>query len=80
MNEQLQQRSIIRFLFLEGVCCRDIYKRLKKQFGKNTVSLSSVYFWVRKFRNGVVNVKDAQRTGRPKTSLTDGKLLKLIKL
>ena len=44
-----EQRSVIRFLWLEGVKHSEIYRRMKVQYGDSCLSLGRVYEWVERF-------------------------------
>ena len=68
-----EQRSVIRFLWAEGVKGVEIHARLCTQFGNNALPRRSVYEWIEMFENGRTSVMDAERSGRPSTSTTDEK-------
>lgn len=69
-----EQRSVIRFLWAEGVKGAEIHARLCTQYGNNALPRRSVYEWIEMFENGRTSVMDAERSGRPSTSTTDEKL------
>jgi hypothetical protein len=46
-----EQRSVIRFLWSEGVKPSEIYRRMKVQYGDSCLSQGRVYEWVERFRN-----------------------------
>jgi uncharacterized protein YbgA (DUF1722 family) len=52
------QRSVIRFLWSEGVKPSEIYRRMKVQYVDSCLSQRRVYEWVERFRNGRQNVSD----------------------
>ena len=60
-----EQRSVIRFLWSEGVKPSVIYRRMKVQYGDNCLSEGRVCEWVERFQNGRQNVSDEHRSGRP---------------
>jgi len=60
-----EQRSVIRFLWSEGVKPSEIYRRMKVQYGDSCLSQGTVYEWVGRFQNGRQNVSDEHRSGRP---------------
>ena len=60
-----EQRSVICFLWSEGVKPSEIYRRMKVQYGDSCLSLERVYEWVERFQNGRQNVSDEHRRGRP---------------
>jgi len=69
-----EQRSVIRFLWAEGVKGAEIHAHLCTQYGDNTLSRRSVYEWTEMFKNGRTCVMDAERSGRPSTATTGEKL------
>ena len=69
-----EQRSVIRFLWAEGVKGAEIHARLCTQYGGNSLPRRSVYEWIEMFKNGRTSVMDAERAGQPSTSTTDEKL------
>src|SRR5215469_11595517 len=69
-----EQRSVIRFLWAEGVKGAEIHARLCTQYGDNALPRRSIYEWIEMFKNGRTSVMDAERSGRPSTSTTDEKL------
>ena len=60
-----EQRSVIRFLWSEGVKPSEIYRRKKVQYGDSCLSQGRVYEWVERFQNGRQNVSDEHRIGGP---------------
>ena len=62
---KLQQRSVIRFLFLRGMKSKDIQTELAAAYGYPLVPLRTIYYWVEKFKNGERSVEDGGRSGRP---------------
>ena len=71
---QEEQRSVIRFLWAEGVKGAEIHARLCTHYGDNALSRRSVYEWIEMFKNGRTSVMDAEPSGRPSKSTTDEKL------
>jgi len=69
-----EQRSVIRFLWAEGVKGTEIHARLCTQYGDKALPRRSVYEWIEMFKNGRTSLMDAERSGRPSTSTTDEKL------
>jgi len=60
-----EQRSVIRFLWSEGVKPSEIYRRMKVQYGDSCLYQGRMYEWVERFQNGLLNVSDEHRSGRP---------------
>ena len=69
-----KQRSVIRFLWAEGLRGAEIHARLCTRYGDKALPRRSVYEWIEMLKNGRTNLKDAERSGRPSTSTTDEKL------
>ena len=63
-----EQRSVISFLWAEGVKGAEIHARVCTEYGDNTLPRRSVYEWIEMFKNGRTSVMDAERSGRPSTS------------
>lgn len=68
-----EQRTVVRFLWLQGKTGTQIHNELKGVMGDCAMSLRSVYEWVSHFKSGRTNVHDAPRSGRP--SLLDDELI-----
>jgi len=66
-----EQRSVIHFLWSEGVKPSEIYSRMKVQYGDSCFSQGRVYEWVERFQNGRQNVSDEHRSGRPVSVASD---------
>jgi transposase len=47
-----EQRSVIRFLWSEGVSGAEIHRRLTEQYGNSVLSQRTVYEWIERFKNG----------------------------
>jgi len=65
-----KQRSIIRFLWAEGVPGAQIHLRMSAQYGNKVLSRRIVYEWIEMFKNGRMSVTDAERSERPATATT----------
>jgi len=61
----VEQRSVIRFLWSEGVKPSEIYRSMMVQYGDSCLSQGRVYEWAERFRNGRQNINDKHRSGRP---------------
>jgi len=64
-----EQRSVVTFLFSEGVKPIEI-RRVRIQYGDRCMSSTQVYEyeWTEKFKNGVTSVEDFPRPGPAFTS------------
>ena len=65
-----EQRSVIRFLWAEGVPRAQIHLRMCAQYGDKVFSRRIVYEWIEMFENGRTSVTDAERSGCPVTATT----------
>jgi len=65
-----EQRSVIRFLWAEGVPGAQIHLRMCAQYGYKVLSRRIFYEWIEMFENGRTNVTDAEHSGRPATATT----------
>jgi len=65
-----KHRSVIRFLWAEGVPGTQIHLRMCAQYGDKVFSRRIVYEWIEMFENGRKIVTDAERSGRPATATT----------
>jgi len=65
-----EQRSVVRFLWAEGVLGVQIHLRMCAQYGDKVLSGRIVYEWTEMFENGRTSVTDAERSGRPATATT----------
>jgi len=64
------QRSVIRFLWVEGVPGAQIHLRMCAQCWYKVLSRRIVYEWTEMFENGRTSVTDAERSGHPATAMT----------
>jgi len=65
-----EQRSVIRFLWAEGVPGAQIHLRMCAQYGDKVLSCRIVYEWIEMFKNGRMSVTDAERSGCPAKATT----------
>jgi len=65
-----EQRSVISFLWAEGVPGAQIHLRMCAQNGDKVLSCRIIYEWTERFENGCTSVTDAERSGRPATATT----------
>ena len=60
-----EQRSVILFLWSEGVSRASTHQRLSAQYGNSVLPQWSVYEWNEKFKTGRTNDNGAGRTSTP---------------
>jgi histone-lysine N-methyltransferase SETMAR len=66
-----QIRAIIYYEWLDTKESREIHGRITRRLEDNSVSISTVKYWLREFRFGRDSLKDEQRSGRPVEATTD---------
>jgi len=66
-----EQRSIICFLWSEGMKPSEIYRRMKAHYEDNCLSQGRVYERVERFQNGRQNVSDEHWSGRSVSVATE---------
>ena len=76
-----EQRSVIRFLWAEGVPGAQIHLRMCAQYGDEDLSCRIIYEWIEMFEIGHTSVADAEHSGRPATAMTrnEERTLELIR-
>ncbi|XP_055326361.1 protein GVQW3-like [Sitodiplosis mosellana] len=78
MSEIIQQRSAIKFCFLNGISAAETLRMLQKAYGDQAPSKTTTFDWYKMFKEGRQRVEDEERPGRPSTS-TDGQHVNKIK-
>ena len=63
-----EQRSVIRFLWAEGVPGAQIHLCMCAQYGNKVPSRRIVYEWIEMFENGSMSVTDAECSRHPATA------------
>jgi hypothetical protein len=66
-----EQRSVIRFLWSEGVSGAETHRRLSAQYRNSVLLQWSVYEWIEKFKNCCTSVTHEEGAGCPSTATTD---------
>ena len=62
----IETRTVIKFLFLQGKMSKEIHAILKETLGEYAPSYATVKNWVAQFKRGDFFTCDAPRLGRPK--------------
>ena len=65
-----EQRSVIRFLWAEGVLGAQIHLRMCAQYWDKVLSRRIANEWIEMFENSRISVTDAERFGCPVTATT----------
>jgi len=80
MSEIIQQRSAIKFCFLNGINAAETLKMLEKAYGDRALPKSTTYDWYKLFKEGRERVEDEECLGRPSTSTDDAHIQKVKEL
>jgi hypothetical protein len=67
----LEQRINIKFCETLGKSASETLQMLTEAYGTDAMKKTSVFEWYKRFKVGWEDVKDNERTGRPKTHRTD---------
>ena len=65
-----EQRSVMCFLWAEGVPGAQTHLRMCAQYGDKVISRGIIYEWLEMFENGRTILTDAERSGHPATAMT----------
>ena len=63
--ENVQYRSVIRFLLLEGNSREEIRVKLSAVYGEQCPSMATIKRWFNYFQSGRTSVMDEEKSGRP---------------
>ncbi|PNF39899.1 hypothetical protein B7P43_G00920 [Cryptotermes secundus] len=66
-----EQRSVIRFLWSEGVSGAAIHQRLSAKYGNNVLPQRSIYEWFEKFKTGRTSVTHEEGARQPSTATNE---------
>jgi transposase len=66
-----EQRVAIKFCFKSRLSATETLLLVQKAYGNEAVSRSNVFRWYSRFRDGRELVEDDERSGRPKSTLTE---------
>jgi transposase len=76
----LEQRINIKFCAKLGKSASETLQMLTVAYGADAMEKSSIAEWHKRFKEGREDMKDDERTGRPKTHRTDENVEKAWKL
>jgi hypothetical protein len=65
----LEQRSVVRFLWAEGMESKNIHKEMLPIYGEKCLSCQAVSNWVQKFSEGRTHIEDEHCVSRPTMKL-----------
>jgi len=69
-SQTLSRQWGIYFLTADGSSPIEIYRRLRNVYGDDSINVSSVRHWARRFERGEKEISDRPRSGRPATAAT----------
>ncbi|GFW80152.1 histone-lysine N-methyltransferase SETMAR [Trichonephila clavipes] len=72
-------RFFLQFFFDKGKNTNQVAEIANGVYGRDTVTAYCMQFWFRRFRSGVIDVKDAPLTGRPVVENVD-KITEIIEV
>jgi transposase len=79
-DKRLEQRINIKLCARLGKSASETLQLLKEAYGADAMKKTSVFVWHKRFKKGRVDVKDDERSGRPRTRRTDENVEKVRKL
>lgn len=65
MVDDVEYRSVIKFLILRGKTPAEIIKELNEGYGSEAPSTATIYRWIGYFKGGRTSVFDETKSGRP---------------
>ncbi|UYV80564.1 hypothetical protein LAZ67_19000694 [Cordylochernes scorpioides] len=72
--KKMDQRTCIKFCVKNEIKCVDAFRMLTVAYGEATLDRSNAYRWYKMFSEGLEDVNDEERAGRPSTSTTGEKI------
>jgi len=79
-DKRLEQRINIKFCAKLGKSASETLQLLKEAYGAAAMKKTMVFEWHKRFKAGRDDVKDDERSGRPRTRRTDENVEKVRKL
>ena len=70
MDKKTEIRSYIKCRFRLNIGSKQIFNELCGIYGPQTISMRTVFRWVKASKAGKFSVEDDTRPGRPKNSIT----------
>ena len=70
MDQKTEIRSYIKCRIKLNISSKQIFNELCGIYGPQTISMRTVFKWIKGFKIGKFSVEDYTRPGRPKTSVT----------
>ena len=66
MIDSKEQKYIIHFYWLKKRTTKEIHEKLKIVYQDDALSIQTIRKWIKRFDNGINNINDLKRKGRPK--------------
>ena len=66
-----EHRSFIKICTLLEYTGDFVHKQLQKTVKDNALERSAVFNWMKRFRWGITSIEDQDRSGRPRTAITE---------
>jgi len=79
-DKRLEQRINIKFCAKLGKSASETLQLLEEAYGAAAMKRTTVFEWHKRFKEGRDDVKDDERSGRPRTRRTDENVEKVRKL
>ena len=70
MDQKTEIRSYIKCRIRLNIDSKQISNELSGIYGPQTISMRTVFRWIKAFKAGKFSIEDDTRPGRPKTSVT----------
>ena len=74
MDQKTEICSYIKCRIRLNIDSKQIFNELCRIYGPQTISMRTVFRWVKALKAGKFSVEDDARPGRPKTSVTKAKI------
>ena len=74
MDQKLEIRSYNKCRIGLNIDSKQIFNELCGMYGPQTISMRTIFRWVKAFKAGTFSVEDDTRPGRPKTSVTEANM------
>ena len=75
MDQKTEIRSYIKCHIRLNIDSKQIFNELCGIYGPQTISMHTVFRWVKAFKAGKFSVEDDTHPGRPKTSVTKANII-----
>jgi [histone H3]-lysine36 N-dimethyltransferase SETMAR len=77
LNISVQQRVNVKFCLKLGKTATECHETLKTVYGSDCLSRTQIFEWYKRFKDGRESFEDDERSGRPRTSITDSNVEKV---